>query len=78
MLPMGGSACVNIMSGSMSPSTTPHAPVSAASLYLTPVWDLTLPICVVYPFVSLSLMMLLVYASSSLCMWCVYLRGLSA
>ncbi len=69
---------MNMMFGSMSPSTTPLAPASAASLYVMRVCDLTLPMCVVYPFASLDLMMLLVYARRSLCVWYLYLRGLRA
>ena len=43
------SASVNIMSGVLCPSTTLRAVVSASSLCVTPVRDLTLPMCVLYP-----------------------------
>ena len=48
-----GSASVNVMSGIFHPSTTPGAAVSASSLCVTPVCDLTLPMCVLYPMLSL-------------------------
>ncbi len=50
----GGSASSNVMSGGTSPSTTALAAVSAASLYSMSVCDLTLPMCVLSSFVSLS------------------------
>ena len=46
--PIGGSASVNVMSGALCPSTTSRAAVSASSLCVAPVCDLTLPICVLY------------------------------
>jgi len=73
-----GSAAVNMVSESMSPSTTPQTLAYAASLYVTFVCDLTLSIWVVRPFSSLVLIMLLASERSSLCVWCVYLRGLRA
>ena len=51
--PTGGSASVNIMSRVLCPSTTLRAVVSASSLCVTPVCDLTLPMCVIYPMLSL-------------------------
>ena len=51
--PIGGSASVNVMSGVLCPSTTLRADVSASSLCVTPVCDLTLPMCVLYPMLSL-------------------------
>ena len=51
---MGFSASMNVMSGVFGPSTTPRAAASASSLcYATPVCDLTLPMCVIYPLLSL-------------------------
>ena len=52
--PIAGYALVNIMSGVLCPSTTLRAVVSASSLCVTPLCDLTLPICVLYPMLSLS------------------------
>jgi hypothetical protein len=43
---IGGSALVNVMSGVFFPSTTLRAAMSASSLCVTPVCDLTLPLCV--------------------------------
>ena len=51
--PIGGSALGNIMSGVLCSSTTLQAVVSASSLCVTPVCDLTLPMCVLYPMLSL-------------------------
>ena len=56
--PTGGSASVNIMSGALCPSTTLRAVVSASSLCLTLVCDFTLPMCVLYPRLSLVCMIL--------------------
>jgi len=44
--PTGGSALVNIPSGVLFSSSTLRAVVSASSLCVTPVCDLTLPMCV--------------------------------
>ena len=63
---IGGSASVNVMSGVFCPSTTPRAAVSASSLCLTLVCDLTLPICVLYPMVYLVRLMLSARCRSSL------------
>ncbi len=49
---------MNIMSGVLSPSTTLRAVVSASSLYVTPMCDLTLPMCVVNPNLSLACIVL--------------------
>ena len=46
--PTDGSASVNIMSGVLCLSTTLRAAVIALSLCVTPVCDLTLPMCVLY------------------------------
>ncbi len=51
--PRGGSASVNIMSGVLCPYTTLRAVVPASSLCVTPVRDLTLPMRVLYPMLSL-------------------------
>ena len=51
--PTGGFASVNIMSGVLCPSTTLLAVVSASSLCVTPVCDLTLSMCGLYPMLSL-------------------------
>jgi hypothetical protein len=48
-----GAALVNIMSGIFYPSTTLRAAMFASSMWVTPVCDLTLPICVLYPMLSL-------------------------
>ncbi len=53
-----GSASVNIMSGVLCPSTTLRAVVSASSLCVTLVCDLTLPMCVVNLMLSLVCIML--------------------
>ena len=47
-----GFASVNIVSGALCPSTTLREVVSASSLCVTPVCDLTLPMCVLYPMLS--------------------------
>ena len=52
--PIGGSAAMNVMSGVLSPSTTLQAVVSASALCVTPVCDLTFPMCVLYPMLSLA------------------------
>ena len=49
---IGGSASVNMISGVFCPSTTPRAAESASSLWVTPVCDLTLPMCVLRCFFS--------------------------
>ena len=54
------------MSGFFGPSTTPRAAASASSLWVTPVCDLTLPMCVLYPMLSLVRMMLSASCRSSL------------
>ncbi len=56
--PTGGFASVNIMLGVLRTSTTLRAAVSASSLCVTPVCDLTLPMCVVNPMLSLVCIML--------------------
>ena len=50
---IGGFASVNFMSGVLCLSTTLQTDVSASSLCVTPVCDLTLPMCVLYPMLSL-------------------------
>ncbi len=65
--PTDGFASTNMMSGDLCPSTTPRAVVSPSSLCVTPVCDLTLPMCVVYPMLSLVCMMLSV--SCRRCLW---------
>jgi len=65
--PTGVSASVNMLSGVMCPSTTLRAAVSASSLGVTPVCDLTLSMCVLYPMLSLVCMML--SASCRRCLW---------
>ena len=64
--PIGGSASVDVMSGVLCPSTTYRADVSASLLCLTPVCDLTLPMCVLYSMSSLEWMML--FASCRRCL----------
>ncbi len=54
---IGGSAYVNVMSEVFCPSTTPRAAASALSLCVILVCDLTLPMCVLYPILSLVRMM---------------------
>ena len=65
--PMGGSASSNIMSGVLCSSTTLRAALSASSLWVTPVCDLTLPMCVLYPMLSRVCMTL--SASCRRCLW---------
>ena len=65
--PTGWPASMNIMSGILCPSTTLRAVVSASSLYVTPVCDLPLPMCVLYPMSSLVCMR--VSASCRRCLW---------
>jgi len=74
-LPTGGFASMNIMLGVLCPSTTMRADVSASLLCVTPVCDLTLPMCVLYPMSSLVWMML--SARCRTCFWgrWVKLRG---
>jgi hypothetical protein len=49
ILPTDGSASMKIMSGILCSSATLRADVSASSLCVFPVRDLTLPICDLYP-----------------------------
>ena len=63
---IGGSAYVNMISGVFCPSTTPRAAESASSLWVTPVCDLTFPMCVMYPELSLVRMMSSARCRSSL------------
>jgi hypothetical protein len=65
--PTGGSASVKIMSEVLCPSTTLRADVSASSLGVTPACDLTLPMCVIYPMLSLVCMML--STNCRRCLW---------
>ena len=44
--PTGGFASLDIILGNLCPSTTLRVVVSASSLCVTPVCDLTLPMCV--------------------------------
>ena len=66
---IGGSASVNVMSGVFCPSTTLRADVSASSVCVTPVCDLTLPMCVMYPMLSLERTMSSASCMSSLWGW---------
>ncbi len=72
---IGGSASANVMSGVMCHFTTPRAAVSASSLCVTPVCDLTLPMCVMYHMLSLVQMMSSTSCRSSLWGWWLKLRG---
>ncbi len=63
---IGGSASVNVMSGVLIPSTTLPAALFASSLCVTLVCDLTLPICVCSPRLSLVWMMSSASCRSSL------------
>ena len=72
---IGGSASVNMMSGVLCPCTTPLAALSASSLWVTPVCDLTLPMCVLYPELSLVRMMSSARCRSSLWGWWLKLSG---
>ncbi len=65
--PTCGSASVNVMSGVLCPSTTSRAALSASSLCVTPMCDLTLPMCVLYPMSSLVWMMLSASCRRCLC-----------
>ena len=49
----GGSASMNIMSGALFPSTILRATGSASSLCVTPVCDLSSPMCVLHPMLFL-------------------------
>ncbi len=53
--------------GFLCPSTTLRAAVSSSSLYVTPECDLTLPICDLYPMLSLVYMMF--SARCKRCLW---------
>ncbi len=63
---IGGSASANVVSRVFCPSTTPRAAASASSLCVTPVCDFTLPMCVLYPKMSLVWMMSSASCRSSL------------
>ena len=71
----GGSASLKIMSGFLCPCTTLRADVSASSLCVTPVCDLTLPMCVLYPMLTLLCMMLSANCRKCLWGWWMKLRG---
>ncbi len=73
--PKGGFASLNIMSGVLCPSTTLRAVVSASSLCVTPVCDLTLPMYVLYPLLPLVWMMSSANCKRCLCGWWVKLSG---
>jgi len=72
--PTGGSASVNIMSGVLCPSTTLRAAMCSSSLRVTPVCDLSLPICVLYPMLSLVCMVLSANCRRYLWGWWMKLR----
>ena len=57
------------------PPTTLRAAASASSLCVTPVCDLTLPVCVLYPMLSLAWMTSSASCRSSLRGWCWKHRG---
>ena len=65
--PTSGFASVNIMSGVLCPSTTLRADVSTSSLCVTLVCDLALPMCVLYP--MLSLVRMISSANCRRCLW---------
>ena len=52
-----------------------RADVFASSLCVTPVCDFTLPICVIYPMLSLMRTMLSASCKRCLCGWCMKLSG---
>ena len=66
---------MHIMSGVLCPSTTLRAVVSASSLCVTLVCDLTLPMCILYPVLSLVCMMLSATCRKCLWGWWMKLRG---
>jgi len=72
---IGRSAYVNVISGVFRPSTTPRVAASTSSLYVTPVCDLTLPMCVLYPILSRVRMMSSASCRSSLWGWWLTQRG---
>ncbi len=72
---IGGSASSKVMSGSVSPSTTDLAALSAVSLYSTSVCDLTFPICVLSCFSSLAFSSWFVRCKRSLWRWWLYDAG---
>ena len=61
--------------GVLCPSTTLRAVVTASSLCVTPVFDLTLPMCVLYPRLSLVCMMVSANCRRCLWVWWMKLRG---
>jgi hypothetical protein len=65
--PTGGSSSVKIMYGVLCPSTTLQATVFAPSSCVTLVCNLTLPMCVLYP--KLSLVCMMVSANCRRCLW---------
>ena len=73
--PTGGSASVKIMSGVLCPSATLRAVVFASSLCVTPMCDFTLPMCVLYPMLSLVCIMLSASCRRFLWGWWMKLRG---
>ena len=66
---------MNIMLDVLCPSTTLRAAVSASSLRVTPVWDFTLPMCVLYSMLSLVCMMPRASCRRCLCGWWVKMSG---
>ena len=73
-----GSAYVNILSGVLCPSTTLRAVATASSLCVTLVCNFTLPMCVLYPMLSLVCMMSSARCRRCLCEWWVQLSGPTA
>ena len=71
----GGSPSVNIMPSLFCPSATLRAALSASALCVTPVCPFTLPICVLYPMLSLVRMMSSASCKRCLCGWCMLLSG---
>ena len=74
--PTGGSSSSNTVFAGIFCEATSLAAASAASLYMTPVCDFTLPMCVARPASSLTLMSSAVALIRSLWRWCLYLYGL--
>ena len=73
--PMDGFASMNNKSSSLWPSTTLRAAGVASSLCVTPVCDLSLLMCVLYPMLSLVRIISLANFRRSLCGWLIHLGG---
>jgi hypothetical protein len=73
--PIGGSASSKVVPGTISPSTTDLATLSAVSLYYTSVWILIFPMYVFRYLEYLYFSSLSISFRSSSCRYCVYAAG---